>query len=323
MKKDFELKEDHEILEGENQESIKKLSEYSKILEKDGNIFIRFKKTRHRLNLISNLSYYRICTLGEIYPEENILFLLYAIYSDESESDSENSSNKKGIDKLKERLSENDDDRKKRNRLRSQKANKNNKQNKEQIKLKEKEDKDSVILLDEVKSSVQSILHKEGNSIGLNYELYKITWRNLYKWLLIFPLIILFGLFYFIYKDSYGFSFAEILIFLLIFIICITSISGNTKMLSKKRVNFKNENYLLCLIIAFSCYILISTNFKVEIAAYKFLSIYSTLVHFIFISLILLSLVLICLNKKMIKFHIRYSKILESGTLLTEELKSN
>ena len=319
MKEDFELKEAHEILEGDYQESMQKLSEYSKILEKDGNIFIRFKKNKHRMNLISNLSYYRICTLGEIYPEENILFLLYAMYPDENESD--DSSNKKGIDKLKERLSESDDNKNKKNKLRSKKPNKKNTESKK-LDIKEKGDKESVILLDEVKSSVQSILHKEGSSIGVNFELYKLTWKNLYKWLLVFPLVILSGLFYFIYKDSYGFSFAEFLNFLLIFVICITSISGNNKMLSKKRVNFKKENYLLCLIIALSCYILICTNFKVELAAYQFLRQYSTFVHFTLISLILISIVLAYLNKKMIKFHIRYSQILESGALLTEELKS-
>ena len=50
------------------------------------------------------------------------------------------------------------------NKLRSKKPNKKNTlENSENIKKisKDKEEKDSVILLDEVKSSVQSILHKE------------------------------------------------------------------------------------------------------------------------------------------------------------------
>lgn len=317
---DYEFKEDTEIIEGDYQESLKKLSEYSNLLEKEGNLFIRFKKNKNRLNLKSNLSFFRICTLGEIYPEENVLFTLYAINSDESESENEN--NKKGIDKLKERLIENDDNNKNNKdkiRLRNKKPNKKNTLDNIKKISKEKEEKDSVILLDEVKSSVQSILHKEGSTIGKNFELYKLTWRNLYKWLLIFPLIILFGLLFFIYQDAYGFSFAEFFSFILIFITCITSISGNAKMLSKKRVNFKKENLLLYLIIALSFYIIICTNAKIEMAAYQFLSQYKAFSNITFSSFIVLCIVLIYLNKKMIKFHIRYSKILESEVLLSDK----
>ena len=306
---DLELKEVNEVIEGDYQESLQKLAAYSNILDKDGNLFIRTKRGNNLINLISNLSYYRICSLGGMYPEENVLFTLYSIRSG---SESENEDNKKGIDKLKERLI--DDNQKKDNKLRSKKPKKENIENK-----KDKENEDSVILLDEVKSSVQMELNKEGNTIGNNFELYKTTWRNLYKWLLIFPLIILFGLFYFIYIDSYDFTLAELISLILVIIIGITSMSGNAKMLSKKRVNFRKENLLLCLIIALSIYIIICTNTnKFEKTAYKFLSQYKAFVHILFISLILLCLVLIYLNKKMISFHKKYSKIVESGALLSD-----
>ena len=52
----------------------------------------------------------------------------------------------------------------------------NNNNNKYHINI-HKEDKNSVILLEEVKSSVQNILNKEGNTVGTNYELYKMTWK--------------------------------------------------------------------------------------------------------------------------------------------------
>ena len=165
---------------------------------------------------------------------------------------------------------------------------------------------------------MQSIFNKEGSSIGSNYEMYKVTWSNLYKWLLLFPLIILLGLFYFLYKDEYGFSFAEIFCFNLVFLISCTSMSGNQKMESKTRINFNRENILLYVIIAFSFYILICTNIKIEMAAYKFLSQYKAFVHIAFASLIILSITIIYLNKKMITFHIRYSKLLDSGILLTD-----
>lgn len=313
---DIEFKEDNEILEGDYEESLRKLSIYTKILEKEGNIFIRFKKVRSHVNLLSNLSFFRICTLCEILPEENVLFTLYAILSDE-ESENEKIDNKKGIDKLKERLLNNENNNKN-TKLRSKNSNK--KANKKiENKKQNNEDKDSVILLDEVKSSVQSILYKEGITIGTNYELYKATWKNLYKWLLIFPLIILLGLSYFIYKDEYGFSFAEFVCFILVFITCVTSMSGNDKMISKKRVNFKKENYLLFIIIALSFYVILCTNTKFEMAAYKFLCLYKSFVHITFFSLIILCIALIYLNKKMIEFNIRYSKILESGILLTDK----
>ena len=42
----------------------------------------------------------------------------------------------------------------------------------------EREDKNSVILLDEVKTSFNIILNKEVNAIGKNYKLYKITYNK-------------------------------------------------------------------------------------------------------------------------------------------------
>ena len=312
---EIQFKEFNEILEGEYEESLRKLSAYSKILEKEGNIFIRFRKVKRQVNLQSNLSFFRICSLCDLIPEENVLFTLYAILSDE-DSDQQNPLYKKGIDKLKERLLESDKENIDRNnkviKLRNKNQNKKNKK-----KEKEREDKDSVILLDEVKTSVQSILTKEGVTFGSNYELYKVTWKNLYKWLLLFSLIILFGLFYFLYKDEYGFSFAEFSCFFLAFITCVISMSGNEKMSSKKRVNFKKENYCLVVIIFLSLYVIICTNIKFEIAAFQFLSLYKTFANITFSSLIILSAALIYFNEKMIEFNIRYSKILESGVLLT------
>ena len=176
-----------------------------------------------------------------------------------------------------------------------------------------------MILLEEVKSSVQNILNKEGNTVGTNYELYKMTWKNFYRWLLLFPLNILFGLIYFIYKDNYGFTFADFCCFLIICLICIVSINGNEKMLSKKKVNFISENSLLFLISFLSLYILICANTnKIEFIAYCFLNGHYFLVHVIFFTLIVFCFVLIYLNKKMVRFYHRYSQIIGSGVLLSD-----
>ena len=304
-KDDFELKEINEVIEGD---SLNKLKVYTQILEKEQNIFIIFRGNRHRVNLLNNVSYYRICALSQSIPEENVLFTLYAVYSDESENEEEN--NKKGIDKLKERL--NDEN------INSENLNKNvlRSRKKKPKDSKEKEDQDSVILLDEIKPS---FLQKEGNAIGNNYELYKVTWKNLYKWLLIFPLAIIFGLFYFIYKYNFNVSVAEIICFIMVFVISFTSMSGNKKMLSKKRVNFKTENCLLYLIIILSLYILLcATTGKIEKTPYIFLSRYYAFVVIIFGFLIILSGILVYLNKKMVDFYRRYSKSLQSGILLSD-----
>ena len=95
------------------------------------------------------------------------------------------------------------------------------------------------------------------------------------------------GLAYFIFKESYDYSIAEFMCFGLVIIICITSISGNAKMLSRKKVNFKLENILLVLIILIGVYILGCTyTNKFGMVANQFLSQYYAFVYFVFILLI-------------------------------------
>ncbi len=300
-------------MEDENQEKQKKKLNYNDILYENNNIFICINSNKNHIKLLNNNSFFKISSLCKIIPEKNIKF---KYHSELSDTDSENSSKNslKGIDKLKERLCEESHDNNiniRKNRYKPKKIN----YNKFHI---EKEDKSSVILSDEVKS-IQSILNKEGNFIGTNYELYKMTWKNLYKWLLLFPLNILLGLLYFIYKDSYGFSFAEFFCVLLIFLVCIVSINGNEKMISKKKVNFKAENAILYLISFLCLYILICSNTNIfENIAYYFLRQYYILVHAIFFTLMTFCFVLIYLNKKMVNFYYKYSQIIESGVVLTD-----
>ena len=312
-KNSFKLEECQEIMEDENQEKQKKKLNYNDILHKNNNIFICINSNKNHIKLLNNNSFFKISSLCKIIPEKNIKF---KYHSELSDTDSENSSKNslKGIDKLKERLCEESHDNNiniRKNRYKPKKIN----YNKFHI---EKEDKSSVILSDEVKS-IQSILNKDGNFIGTNYELYKMTWKNLYKWLLLFPLNILLGLLYFIYKDSYGFSFAEFFCVLLIFLVCIVSINGNEKMISKKNVNFKAENAILYLISFLCLYILICSNTNIfENIAYYFLRQYYILVHAIFFTLMTFCFVLIYLNKKMVNFYYKYSQIIESGVVLTD-----
>ena len=311
------IETNNEIKNNNNQESSYKLS-VNNILQKNNDICIIFKESKKHINLLNNNSFYKICSLINISPEKYIKF---KSRKDITDSDSDNGSNSslKGMAKLKERLLKSENN--KYNHL-SNGKNKNyynKKRNNKYLNNSNDSEKNSVILLDEVKSSVKLILNKEGNSIGTNYELYKMTWKNLYKWLLVFPLNILFGLIFFIYKDNYGFSLAEFFCFLIIFLVCIVSMDGNEKMLAKKKVNFQSENIRLILISSLSLYILICANTNmVEYTAYCFLNKFYFLVHAIFFTLIIFCFVLIYLNKKMVGFYQRYSKILQSGLHLTD-----
>ncbi len=287
-------------------------------LLKSNNISIIIKKSKNHIKLLNNNCINKISSLSDITIEKYIKYNSgYELPETDSDNDSRNSL--KGMAKLKERLLEDshDDYNHRKNKI-SRSYDNTNKINRFHLYM-EREDKNSVILLDEVKTSVKTILNKEGNSIGKNYELIKMTWKNLYKWLLLFPLNILFGLIYFIYKDNYGFTFAEFCCFLIICLICIVSINGNEKMLSKKKVNFISENSLLFLISFLSLYILICANTnKIEFIAYCFLNGHYFLVHIIFFTLIVFCFVLIYLNKKMVGFYHRYSQIIGSGVLLSD-----
>ena len=286
-----DLQEDKEVIDNEIIDNDSKRFElYSNILDKDNNISIHFRRPRRLLKLSSNVSLFRICSLSQTVPEENVLYSLYADVNDEeSEEENENKNpNKKGIDKLKERLHEGSLDNTSLMRRSTKLKERRSKKNLDNLKAKDKEnegeDSDSVLIVDNIKSSINNDLNLEGYTFSNNHEFYKGTWRNLYKFLLVFPLVILLGLVYFIFKKSYDYSLAEFICFGLVIITCITSMSGNAKMLSRKKVNFKLENILLVLISLLGVFILANTyTNKVGLVANQFLSQYYAFVYFFFI----------------------------------------
>jgi len=322
-----DLQEDKEVIDNEIIDNDSKRFElYSNILDKDNNISIHFRRPRRLIKLSSNVSLFRICSLCQTVPEENVLYSLYADVNDEeSEEEDENQNpNKKGIDKLKERLHEGNFDNTALMRRSTKLMERRSKKNLDTLKSKDKEnegeDGDSVLIVDDIKSSINNDLNLEGYTIGNNHEFYKGTWRNLYKFLLVFALIILLGLAYFIFKESYDYSIAEFICFGLVIITCITSISGNAKMLSRKKVNFKLENILLVLIILLGVYILGCTyTNKFGMVANQFLSQFYAFVYFIFILLIAFCFLLIFLNFKMVEFYRAYSKKIKGTSLIDKE----
>ena len=322
-----DLQDDKEIIDNEIIDNDSKRFElYSNILDKDNNISIHFRRPRRLIKLSSNVSLFRICSLSQTVPEENVLYSLYADVNDEeSEEEDENQNpNKKGIDKLKERLHEGSFDNtnlmRRSTKLKERRSKKNLETLKNKNKENEGEDDDSVLIVDDIKSSINNDLNLEGYAIGNNHEFYKGTWRNLYKFLLLFALVILLGLAYFIFKESYDYSIAEFMCFGLVIIICITSMSGNAKMLSRKKVNFKLENILLVLIILIGVYILGCTyTNKFGMVANQFLSQYYAFVYFVFILLIAFCFLLIFLNIKMVEFYRVYSKKIIGISLIDKE----
>ena len=322
-----DLQDDKEIIDNEIIDNDSKRFElYSNILDKDNNISIHFRRPRRLIKLSSNVSLFRICSLSQTVPEENVLYSLYAdVNVEESEEEDENQNpNKKGIDKLKERLHEGSFDNtnlmRRSTKLKERRSKKNLETLKNKNKENEGEDDDSVLIVDDIKSSINNDLNLEGYTIGNNHEFYKGTWRNLYKFLLLFALVILLGLAYFIFKESYDYSIAEFMCFGLVIIICITSISGNAKMLSRKKVNFKLENILLVLIILIGVYILGCTyTNKFGMVANQFLSQYYAFVYFVFILLIAFCFLLIFLNIKMVEFYRVYSKKIIGISLIDKE----
>ena len=315
------LEKNNEIIETIGKDYSNEISAHSKILQNSNIIFIKFKKSKIRIKLLNSNTLQKISSLlNKKTLEKNVKFKSDLELSD-TDSDNDSKNGLKGIAKLKERLNKSDNNNNFEHILDRYQRNKkypiyNFNKNKY---TPGKKEKTSVLLLNEVKSSVNTILNKEGNSIGANYELYKMTWKNLYRWLLLFPLTILGGIFFFIYKDNYGFTFAEIICYLIVFLICLVSMNGNEKMIAKKKVNFKTENLLLNLISFFSFYILICTHTNIiENTAYSFLNEYYLLVCANFFTLIVFCFVLIYLNNKMINFYHKYSQIVESGVLFTD-----
>ena len=322
-----DLQEDKEVIDNEIIDNDSKRFElYSNILDKDNNISIHFRRPRRLIKLSSNVSLFRICSLCQTVPEENVLYSLYADVNDEeSEEEDENQNpNKKGIDKLKERLHEGNFDNSALMRRSTKLMERRSKKNLDTLKSKDKENEeeegDSVLIVDDIKSSINNDLNLEGYTIGNNHEFYKGTWRNLYKFLLVFALVILLGLAYFIFKESYDYSIAEFISYGLVIITCITSISGNAKMLSRKKVNFKLENILLVLIILVGVYIMGCTyTNKFGMVANQFLSQFYAFVYFVFILLIAFCFLLIFLNFKMVEFYRAYSKKIKGTSLIDKE----
>lgn len=300
---------DDEKIEKDNFKSMKELSKYTKILSKENNLLF-ILKNHTEIKIKSSKSLFKISMLLGNLPEENVNFTLYVDEEDDEDEESEEKkSNKKILRSTKKPESPI-----------KQEPKKNT-----EIQVKEEKKKlvpSSIYLTDKIKDSVAQEIYKNGNIIGYNHNFFKKVWKYLYKITLLIASINIIPLLFYSYivikGQKYSILGAGGLSLISMILMIFTSISGNNKMESKKKVNFTKENWLLFTFILMSTSCLgywgyLFTNNTIGHLLYAF--IYADI---IFGLLIVMSFTLIYLNNKMINFYKEYYKLAEEGTLLVE-----
>ena len=276
---------DDEKIEKDNVKSMRELSKYTKILNKENNLSFILKNF-HQIKLKNSKSLFKISMLMGNLPEENVSF---TFYDEEEDEQSENKNSKKNI-------------------LRASK--------------KPKPIKTNIYFTNKIKDSVAQEIYKNGNIIGYNHNLFRTVWINLYKFTLMISSIGLIALFIYsmiiIKEQKYLILGADGLSLISLILMIYTSISGNNKMQSKRKVNFRKENWLLLSFILMDISCLVYWGYlksDKSIGLYLFILICA---YFIFGLLLIMSILLIYLNIKMIEFYKEYHKNIEEGTLLIE-----
>ena len=276
---------DDEKIEKDNVKSMRELSKYTKILNKENNLSFILKNF-HQIKLKNSKSLFKISMLMGNLPEENVSF---TFYDEEEDEQSEVKNSKKNI-------------------LRASK--------------KPKPIKTNIYFTNKIKDSVAQEIYKNGNIIGYNHSLFRTVWVNLYKFTLMISSIGLIALFIYsmtiIKEQKYLILGADGLSLISLILMIYTSISGNNKMQSKRKVNFRKENWLLLSFILMDISCLVYWGYlksDKSIGLYLFILICA---YFIFGLLLIMSILLIYLNIKMIEFYKEYHKNIEEGTLLIE-----
>ena len=289
---------DNERIEKDTFRSMRELSKYSKILSKENNIFIFIKKII-QIKLKSSKSFFKISSLLDTLPEENISF---AFYIEEKSTQKEAKAN--NITNNKEEIN-----------------------NKSKIKPKspknnEKMKKNSIYLIDNIDTGFSEEMYKKGNIIGYNHDLFKNIWIYLYKFCFVFSLILFIG--FIIYsiislsENKYYILGCNVFTLINLFIIIYGSYCGNKKIESKKKLNFRKENIILLCFIYLSAicgilWIYIYTKKENELKLYILVCIET------FLGLEdIISVVLIYLNVKMFEFYAEYSDKAEEGISLVD-----
>lgn len=291
MEDEYIVKEKNEEIKGENM--LQRLSMYTQILSKENNISISFKN-KSKIQLKEAKSFIKICSLNELYPEENIYFNYY-LPGSQPETPKKNPSS---------------------HPLRS-KPPKKKLEDKKLLKEGEEESNSLTIITSEIKESIQEDLKNEGSLIAKNPTIFKVIWISLYFLLFILPFIVLIGLCLPMTNEDKELDYYHIPRFLLMILNFYTSVCGCEKIgTNKKEVNFKKENILLISIILCGILGLVISFIDNDVFLYLFSSLTTEIL--ILGLIIFVSILLFALNSNMIDFYKKYQEKIKSGTLLVD-----
>ena len=303
MKEEYYEIIDDEKIEKDNIKSIKELTKYTRILSK-GNNLLFVLKNHEEIRMKSSKTLFKISMLIGNLPEENVSFTIY-IDQDQEDEQSEEKSSKKDIIHSKKKLP-----------TTSPYPSKNEEGKKDKI-----SSPSSFYLPDDIKDSVALEIYEKGNIIGYNHGLFKKIWKNLYKFTFLIAssnIITLSVYSYIIIKEkNYVTLGLDGLSFLTLGLMVFTSASGHMKLVSKKKVNFTRENWLLSIFILMGISCMVYGGYLYMYIVKNILSLAFIYANGIFGLLILISLALIYLNIKMMNFYKEYYELTE-GNLLVE-----
>ena len=283
---------DNERIEKDTFRSMRELSKYTKILSKENNLFVTIKKKLQQIKLLSSKSLFKISILLDTLPEENVSFSFY--------TEEKNEENKDNI------IINNMDSYKK------------------DYKKKNKNKKDGVYIIQNIKNYVVEDLNKTGKGkiISHNPNLFLLIWKYLYLVNIILSSISLITFCAYaliaISGKNYYLLFSNIIT---IFSLCLSIFTSNSvykKIKGKRKVNFRRENIIFVCFIHLNifCGIFWIFAFTKKEGDLEF---YVLIIIEIVLGLVdVICAILIWLNIKMVEFYKEYAKLNEEGTPLVE-----
>ena len=184
----------------------------------------------------------------------------------------------------------------------------------------DKKPKKKIPIPEKFKQSILDNLTKDGNLIAKQPILYRKVWKNFYRLLFIFPIIILVGFIIQMMKYKFViFALVKLINYLLIALLILTAILGNQKMEKK---NVQEWNGVNLLIYGMLCISLISilSCFSSSLGGkeYEFLSSMKILIVPFYLMLMFVLVVILLLNNEMSKFYEKYHEEEQSGKLLVD-----
>ena len=184
----------------------------------------------------------------------------------------------------------------------------------------DKKPKKKIPIPEKFKQSILDNLTKDGNLIAKQPLLYRKVWKNFYRLLFIFPIIILVGFIIQMMKYKFViFALVKLINYLLIALLILTAILGNQKMEKKNVQEWNGVNLLIYGMLCFSLISILSC-FSSSLGGkeYEFLSSMKILIVPFYLMLMFVLVVILLLNNEMSKFYEKYHEEEQSGKLLVD-----